>query len=121
MIHHLTRATSALSAAVFCLAIATPAEARRIPFQTPGQLKNTCDAAGGDFIPPAGENKVYGCKFSTGTVSCGGPGEHQKTCSNDAPGRKFSDMIKLPKGVGGLSDNLGQGDGLAGRDNVPDR
>jgi hypothetical protein len=112
MKYHLTRATCALSAAVVCLTIAAPAEARRIPFQTPGQLKNTCDAAGGRFIPP-GENKVYGCEFSTGTVSCGGAGEHQNTCSNDAPGRKFSDMIKIPKANGGLAGNLEPGGGLA--------
>ena len=113
MLHHTIRAICAISATMIYVALTTPAEARRIPFQTPDELKNTCDAAGGMYFPPSGPKKVYGCKFSTGTVSCGGAGEHQKTCSNDAPGRRFSDIIKLPKGTGGLNGNVGQGGGLA--------
>jgi len=67
------------------IAIATPASARDIPYQTPGQLKSTCAAAGGDYLP-SGPNGVYGCQLKDGNIiSCGGLGRYAKTCSNPAP------------------------------------
>lgn len=73
--------------AVAFVSAAELADAKEIPFQTPAQLKSTCEAGGGSYQAP-NQNGVYSCMLpGAATVVCGGVGDHAKTCNNNGPGR----------------------------------
>jgi hypothetical protein len=77
---------------------ALQANAKDIPFMTPGDLRGTCIAAGGHYIHPSAKG-VYGCALSDGNyISCGGVGGFKGTCSNSAT--RVRDHRRPPKQTG---------------------
>jgi hypothetical protein len=53
---------------------------KKVPFQTPAQLKAECDRAGGLYGGPNAHG-VYACAFGSGQViACGGLGGYDHTC-----------------------------------------
>jgi len=80
-----------------CLALATGAQAEKVSFNTPRELKGKCDSAGGLYFPPTGPNSAYACLGKNGSlVACGGEGEYATTC-DATPGRKQLDMSRILK------------------------
>lgn len=70
-------------AVLLAVVAARPAEANKISYQSPSELKQTCMEAGGDYFAP-NSNGVYACYLGGGRlISCGGKGKHAKTCDND--------------------------------------
>jgi hypothetical protein len=93
-----TMLVAAAAAAVALISAAAPVEAREIPYQTPAQLKSTCQAAGGSYQAP-NVNGVYTCMFpGTGIVSCGGVGGNAKTCQNNGA-RTIAGTIRVRPGA----------------------
>lgn len=67
------------------LGTASLAEARYIPYQTPGELRSFCNTVGGSYGATGGRG-VYTCQLTDGnTIACGGVGKYARTCSNPAP------------------------------------
>jgi hypothetical protein len=80
--------------------VAVIANAREIPFQTPEQLKGTCQAAGGSYGGKGG-NGIYTCQLGDGKwIACGGKGKNAKSCSNSGPTRTGAGASTTTKGSG---------------------
>jgi hypothetical protein len=72
------------TAALLAGALALPAGAMEISYESPAELEKTCISAGGIYDAPNRQG-VYMCTLQTGAViACGGLGGYAKTCENTA-------------------------------------
>jgi hypothetical protein len=88
-------AVSLVLAAVLVVPGAAMAE-KSVPFQTPAQLKDKCNRAGGMYGPPSAQG-VYTCVLGSGNViACGGVGAYAGTCgTGDNPARVVDPSLGL--------------------------
>ena len=92
-------ATCMTLAALIIAGQVSPATARQLPSQTPSQLRDICEAAGGAYFAPS-SNGRYGCFFTASAVTCGGTGESTNACSNTAPEPRTIEPLRLPTSIG---------------------
>ncbi len=84
---HIIHLTILFAVASAACAVAQPAHARKIPFQTTEQLEKKCADLGGTYTAPGG-NGVYACQLLGGdVVGCGGAGADAKRCESYEPRR----------------------------------
>ncbi len=97
---HICHLTIIFAAAFAACAVAPPAHARKIPFQTAEQLEKKCGDLGGTYAGP-GRGGVYSCQLLGGDiVGCGGAGADAQTCESYEAHRTILHPLLIRSGKG---------------------